>query len=681
MTTLLLNPGEDYQIVFGNAAAGLAPYIPAGFSVVSETLTLSWSIQANALALGDFTVDGSNQSNTGVSATNGLVVDLKILPGAGVSDTFSVTFALSGTLTGTYAGLLYTTTVSYGPISAGEYDVTVVGGGSPPTEGTVIFGDTPILLRTTDPTVPAQAAFQQSTSDPYSFSSPVQSGAVPAPGTTSTAWTTFTGAATEAVKGMVEQAAVINFPTYGPYLPLAADVTSVGTAMNGTIAGVLTLIQEAPQVISGQISFAEWESQQQSFFTQQQEGYNSLAASQVASQIPLVGWILAPIVSELTKTSYIVQDSNVANADPFQLSVTLDTTLNGGPQGGIILAGNNQYNYINLGAGNTFAAGGNQGNTFTLGQGNDTVIGGAGYNIIIAGGGGKDTIDGNGGITTIIFQGAKSAYSVVDNSNGSVTVTDSMPNRDGTDQITNVAFLQFSDQTVAATAPPPTSVQQEILGLYAALYGRATDSGGVSYWTGIVGQQSDGSGVTTTNAGTTAVTLNDAAVLGQAFVNTQNTYFNQIYGSLNDSAFINALYVNIGGNAGDPGGIAYWATILAQNEAGGQSVQAARAGLVGQFVHDLVDYNLSTATGLTTAQLLAATQRQAAVDNKIAVSEALSTASQQAGGNILVVHAVGDAAFQAASTIIESVTYDLATVTAAILGINAAVAAQNLHLI
>ena len=110
-------------------------------------------------------------------------------------------------------------------------------------------------------------------------------------------------------------------------------------------------------------------------------------------------------------------------------------------------------------------------------------------------------------------------------------------------------------------------------------------------------------------------------------------------------------------------------------------IQAARAGLVGQFVHDLVDYNLATATGLTAAQLLAADQRQAAVDNKIAVSLALSNASQQAGGNILVVQTVGDAAYEAATTVIQGVTYDPATVTTAILGINNAVAHQNLLLI
>ncbi len=59
-------------------------------------------------------------------------------------------------------------------------------------------------------------------------------------------------------------------------------------------------------------------------------------------------------------------------------------------------------------------------------------------------------------------------------------------------------------------APPPTSVQQEILGLYAALYNRAADFDGYPYWIGVDGQQSDSGGVTVANAGTTAVTLNDA---------------------------------------------------------------------------------------------------------------------------------------------------------------------------
>jgi hypothetical protein len=245
----------------------------------------------------------------------------------------------------------------------------------------------------------------------------------------------------------------------------------------------------------------------------------------------------------------------------------------------------------------------------------------------------------------------------------------------------------FAGHSSALTMPstvPPTSVQQEVLGLYAALYNRAADFPGYSFWVGTDGQQPDSGGVTVANAGTTAVTLNDAGVLGQAFVNTQATFFNQTYASLTDSQFINALYLNIGGNAGDPGGIAYWQGLLAQAEAGGASVQAARAGLVGQFVHDLIDFDLTpgaTALGLTAAQYQQAQTREAAINDKIAVSLAYSNASQQTGGSILDAHSVGDAAFNASVAVIQGVTSDPNTVTIAITGINNVVAHQDLTLI
>ena len=110
-------------------------------------------------------------------------------------------------------------------------------------------------------------------------------------------------------------------------------------------------------------------------------------------------------------------------------------------------------------------------------------------------------------------------------------------------------------------------------------------------------------------------------------------------------------------------------------------IQAARAGLVGQFVHDLIDYDLTpgaAALGLTAAQYKQAQTRQAAIDDKIAVSLAYSNISQQTGGSILDAASVGDAAYAAAVTVIQGVTSDPSTATAAILGINTAVAHQDL---
>ena len=234
---------------------------------------------------------------------------------------------------------------------------------------------------------------------------------------------------------------------------------------------------------------------------------------------------------------------------------------------------------------------------------------------------------------------------------------------------------------ISTTTPPATTIQQEIAGLYSALYNRAADFPGYSYWISVVSHQPDSGGVTLANSGTTAVTLNDAQVLGQSFVNTQSTVFNQTYGSLTDSQFINALYVNIGGNVGDPGGITYWTNLLQQAEAGGQTVQAARAGLIGQFVHDLIDVNLSTFPGLTAAQLQAAQLRQETIDNKNAVSVSYLNASQESSGAILNPLSVGDAAFQAAVTSLHSVSSVGTTADIAIIGIQNAVFHQSLSYI
>jgi len=227
---------------------------------------------------------------------------------------------------------------------------------------------------------------------------------------------------------------------------------------------------------------------------------------------------------------------------------------------------------------------------------------------------------------------------------------------------------------------PLTSVQQQVLGLYGVLYDRAADFGGLSYWTGVVGQQPDGAGVTVANGASTAITINDATVLGQLFVSTESSYFNQVYGAMSDSTFITTLYGTIGGNTiGIAPGITYWSGVLQALETAGQSQQAARAGIVGEIVQAMIDYNINIRpAGYTDAEWLAAQQRQETTDNKVAVSLAYSNASQQPGGTILDAVTVTDAAFLAATRAIEGVTYDGTTADAAISHILYAVALQDL---
>lgn len=78
------------------------------------------------------------------------------------------------------------------------------------------------------------------------------------------------------------------------------------------------------------------------------------------------------------------------------------------------------------------------------GTGNDAIRGNSANNRI-TGGLGNDTIDGGLGSDTVVFSGARSQYTITWNGQIGTVV-----GPDGTDTITNVEFLQFADQTIAA---------------------------------------------------------------------------------------------------------------------------------------------------------------------------------------------------------------------------------------
>jgi len=80
------------------------------------------------------------------------------------------------------------------------------------------------------------------------------------------------------------------------------------------------------------------------------------------------------------------------------------------------------------------------------GAGNDKIKGGKGDDLI-TGGPGNDSIDGGRGIDSAFYQGTYQDYvlSFTDKNNLSGTVFDKIANRDGTDILKNVEFLQFKD--------------------------------------------------------------------------------------------------------------------------------------------------------------------------------------------------------------------------------------------
>ena len=108
------------------------------------------------------------------------------------------------------------------------------------------------------------------------------------------------------------------------------------------------------------------------------------------------------------------------------------------------------------------AGAGDGGDRLDGGTGDDQLYGGAGGDVLLGGDGndtlqgglGDDTIDGGNGADTALFGGARASYSVTTDSAGVTTVSTTAPGlMDGTDTITNVEHLQFTDQTVDLQQP------------------------------------------------------------------------------------------------------------------------------------------------------------------------------------------------------------------------------------
>ncbi|HEX4052940.1 MAG TPA: Ig-like domain-containing protein, partial [Tepidisphaeraceae bacterium] len=85
--------------------------------------------------------------------------------------------------------------------------------------------------------------------------------------------------------------------------------------------------------------------------------------------------------------------------------------------------------------------------------------------------GGGHSFNGNGGHDTLNFDGASSQYSFANNDYGTITITDTVADRDGVNSIVNVEFLQFTDKTVFVENNDFANIAR----LYAAAFDRAPD--------------------------------------------------------------------------------------------------------------------------------------------------------------------------------------------------------------
>lgn len=224
-------------------------------------------------------------------------------------------------------------------------------------------------------------------------------------------------------------------------------------------------------------------------------------------------------------------------------------------------------------------------------EGDDQFTGNTANNQI-TGNGGDDTINGGDGNDTVIFSGRYADYTISGTS--TITVVDGTSDRDGTDTLTNVEFLQFSDQTYNLSS-------------------------------GFVTENSTGA---VSNSATGSATFTEVLVSGSGTIKTDSNTatgsasFTEVVEAGSDKASSGGSYITsaMSGLAGPHGMGAITGLLGLFGSVGGSAANAA-SGSMGQMQNALVavQQNISTntfgspnsATQTNTEQLIASLQASA----------------------------------------------------------------------
>lgn len=190
------------------------------------------------------------------------------------------------------------------------------------------------------------------------------------------------------------------------------------------------------------------------------------------------------------------------------------------------------------------------------------------------------------------------------------------------------------------------TVKQEVAALYSAIFNRAPDQAGLEFWVN-------------------AIEGGDSLVqAAEGF--TQHPVFAETYAGLTNIEFVQQLYVNVLGSAGDAKGIQFWTDKLAAGASKGQ--------VVAEFVQGSLSIDLDAllASGeLSQAEYDAAVVRQDSLTNKANVgvyfAETFGAASNLSADTDTTTKAglESDPAYLASQAAIANVTNSAASVTAA----------------
>lgn len=173
-----------------------------------------------------------------------------------------------------------------------------------------------------------------------------------------------------------------------------------------------------------------------------------------------------------------------------------------------------------------------------LGTGDSTVTAGYGVDTVEAGLGNSTIIGGSGDYSVVKLAGNAQNYEVTQQ-NGRSIVTDIRT--DITTVISKIQYVQldYGDALVFAN----DSVEAQVGELYHVAMGREADAGGLDFWFDAV------------RAGASL------SQIANGFANSNE--FNELHGAQNDYEFVQSLYQNTFGRAGEAAGVEFWQSSLA----------------------------------------------------------------------------------------------------------------------
>ena len=142
-----------------------------------------------------------------------------------------------------------------------------------------------------------------------------------------------------------------------------------------------------------------------------------------------------------------------------------------------------------------------------------------------------------------------------------------------------------------------SSVQEKIAGLYIAFFDRAGDEDGLEYWEDRASELGEGAAMSELAAGFAS-----------------HPKFKALYDGLSNREFVEAIYENTLGKAGDIDGINYWTFELNSG--------MSKSDMVAKFVATSLDFNPDDPqyANLSESEIDTALSRQALLQNKVTVS-------------------------------------------------------------